>query len=221
MVDDETTLPSMFLTIYGLNKLSRKRLGTQANILSSLRFFYVYYYKKHKRTFDYDFYLKKYNIAYFIDELDGFFNYLLGKQHLNNEKDILGLGFLHSAIPKNNKITYGGHVRNVGKYFKYLNYRYMNVRFQDMSPSEAHKIHEANCLNLKDKIKIFNKIEVSKKEPASRYKSITDSQNIELNNMLIPSTPKFTDVDTGEVYEAVINPQNPFKEGFELVRPNY
>lgn len=220
MVDNETTLPSMFLTIYGLNELSKKRLGTQENILCSLRFFYVYYYKKYKRTFDYDFYRNNYNIAYFIDEQDGFFNYLLGKQHLNNEKDILGLGFLHSAISKNNRLTYGNHVRNVGKYLKYLNYRYMNVRFQDMSPSEAHKIHGANLSNLKDKVKVFDKVEVSQDEPASRYKSITEQQSIELTNMLIPSTPEFTDVDTGEVYEVVINPQNPFAEGFEQYR-NY
>lgn len=56
IVDDVTTLPVMFATIYGMNELSKKSLGTQENILCSLRFFYVYYYKKHKQTFDYDFY---------------------------------------------------------------------------------------------------------------------------------------------------------------------
>jgi hypothetical protein len=52
----------MFATIYGMNELSKKHLGTQENILCSLRFFYVYYFKKHKRTFDYDFYRSGYNI---------------------------------------------------------------------------------------------------------------------------------------------------------------
>lgn len=51
IVDDVTTLPVMFATIYGMNELSKKSLGTQENILCSLRFFYVYYYKKHKQTF--------------------------------------------------------------------------------------------------------------------------------------------------------------------------
>ncbi|MBY8072501.1 hypothetical protein KW488_07930 [Vibrio fluvialis] len=76
MVDNATNLPAMFVTIYGMNELSKKRLGTQENILGSLRFFYVYYYKKHKQTFDYDFYQLKYNIAYFIKELDVSINHL-------------------------------------------------------------------------------------------------------------------------------------------------
>ena len=70
IVDDVTTLPVMFATIYGMNELSKKHLGTQENILCSLRFFYVYYFKKHKRTFDYDFYRPVYNISCFIRELD-------------------------------------------------------------------------------------------------------------------------------------------------------
>ena len=98
IVDDVTTLPVMFATIYGMNELSKKSLGTQENILCSLRFFYVYYYKKHKQTFDYDFYRSGYNISCFIRELDGFFTYLLGKQHLSDETDIISNGFLHSAL---------------------------------------------------------------------------------------------------------------------------
>ncbi|EEP9413473.1 hypothetical protein QON05_000035 [Salmonella enterica] len=31
MVDDVTTLPVMFVTIYGMNELSKKHLGTQEN----------------------------------------------------------------------------------------------------------------------------------------------------------------------------------------------
>ncbi|EDV2502510.1 hypothetical protein CSU75_003292 [Salmonella enterica subsp. diarizonae] len=33
MVDDVTTLPVMFVTIYGMNELSKKHLGTQENFL--------------------------------------------------------------------------------------------------------------------------------------------------------------------------------------------
>lgn len=36
MVDDVTTLPVMFVTIYGMNELSKKHLGTQENILTYL-----------------------------------------------------------------------------------------------------------------------------------------------------------------------------------------
>lgn len=153
IVDDVTTLPVMFATIYGMNELSKKSLGTQENILCSLRFFYVYYYKKHKQTFDYDFYRSGYNISCFIRELDGFFTYLLGKQHLSDETDIISNGFLHSALSRTNKSTYGNHVRNVGRFLKYLNYRYMNLAYQDMSPTEAHQINQANHRDLAARIK--------------------------------------------------------------------
>lgn len=153
IVDDVTTLPVMFATIYGMNELSKKSLGTQENILCSLRFFYVYYYKKHKQTFDYNFYRSGYNISCFIRELDGFFTYLLGKQHLSDETDIISNGFLHSALSRTNKSTYGNHVRNVGRFLKYLNYRYMNLAYQDMSPTEAHQINQANHRDLAARIK--------------------------------------------------------------------
>lgn len=127
LIDDETTLPSLFVTIYALKNLRRKRLSTQGNIHRSLKFFYVYYFKKHKVSFDYAFHKAGYNIWEFIEELDGFFNKLLGQQHLNDKEDIVGLGFMLSGITKANKVTYGGHIRHVGSFFKYLNYRYMNV----------------------------------------------------------------------------------------------
>ncbi|MCD9474232.1 site-specific integrase [Photobacterium phosphoreum] len=220
LVDNETTLPPLFITIYALKNLRRKQLSTQRNIHRSLKFFYVYFFKKHKITFDYAFHEAGYNISKFIYELDGFFNYLLGQQHLNNEKDILGLEFMLSGITKANKVTYGGHIRHVGGFFKYLNYRYMNVSYQNMSPMEAHQISKANKENLAYAINNFNKIKVSQNEPAHRYKSITEMQSIELMNMLIPSTPAFTDVDTGENVDAVINPINPFEDGFQQNR-NY
>ncbi|WP_246851140.1 site-specific integrase [Vibrio crassostreae] len=220
LVDDETTLPSLFVTIYALKNLRRKRLSTQGNIHRSLKFFYVYFFKKRKVTFDYAFHEAGYNISKFIDELDGFFTYLLGQQHLNNEEDIVGLGFMHSGITKANKVTYGGHISHVGGFFKYLNYRYMNVSYQNMSPMEAHQISKANKENLAYAINNFNKIEVSQNEPAHRYKSITEKQSIELMNMLIPSTPAFTDVDTNQLVDAVVNPVNPFEEGFQQYR-NY
>lgn len=210
----------MFATIYGMNELSKKHLGTQENILCSLRFFYVYYFKKHKRTFDYDFYRSVYNISCFIRELDGFFTYLLGKQHLSDETDIISTGFLHSALSRTNKSTYGNHVRNVGRFLKYLNYRYMNLAYQDMSPVEAHQINQANHRDLADRIKVFNRVDVSRNEPAHRYKSITSQQSVELTNMLIPSTPEFSDIETGELFTAVVNPQNPFDSGFQQYR-NY
>ncbi len=50
MIDDKTDLPSMFLTIYGFNQLNKKALGTQENIMISIRFFYEYYLKKTQKN---------------------------------------------------------------------------------------------------------------------------------------------------------------------------
>ncbi|PSV16535.1 site-specific integrase [Photobacterium kishitanii] len=220
MIDEKTDLPSMFLTIYGFNQLNKKALGTQENIMISIRFFYEYYLKKHTKTFDYDLYQKNYNIDSFILELNSFFYYLLDKQHKNNKSHIEIINPIHLNISKYNKLTYGGHIRSIGRYFKYLNNRYMNVKYQKLSPTDAHNIQKNNEKVLAAEIKSFNSLSVSNNEPANRYKSITKIQYIALNNMLIPSTPEFTDIDTGEVYEEVINTQNPFKRGFEQYR-NY
>ncbi|WP_239838961.1 hypothetical protein [Vibrio sp. Isolate23] len=89
-----------------------------------------------------------------------------------------------------------------------------------MSPIDAHEVFKVNSSSLDAAIKSFNQIEVSQNEPSYRYKSITDKQSIELMNMLLPSTPAFTDVDSGERVESVINPVNPFEEGFQQYR-NY
>ncbi|WP_318492725.1 site-specific integrase [Photobacterium leiognathi] len=220
MVDLKTTQPSLFVTIYALKKLRRKKLSTQVNIHRSLKFFYIYFFKKHKLTFDYAFYEAGYNISKLINELDGFFTYLLGQQHLNNEEDIVGLGFMHTSITKANKVTYNGHIRHVSGFFRYLNFRYMNTAYQDLMPHDAHMFNKANLENLTYMLNTFNNIEVLQNAPAHRYKSISEMQNVELMNMLIPSTPAFTDVDTGEYVEAVINPLNPFEEGFQQYR-NY
>ncbi|PSV86543.1 hypothetical protein CTM94_01695 [Photobacterium leiognathi] len=220
MVDDVTTLPSLFVTIYGRNELSKKSLGIQENIYASLRFFYVYYFKKHKVTFDYAFHKAGYDISEFIDEFNGFFKYLLGKQHLNNLEDIVGLDFLYSGITKSNKVTYGNHIRNVSGFFRYLNIRYMNTAYQDLTPHEAHIFSKANREKLEYVMKDFNSIEVAQNAPVHRYKSISEKQNVELNNMLIPSTPAFADTETGEYFEEVDNPQNPFKDAFQQYR-NY
>lgn len=218
MVDKVTTLPSMFVSIYARNELSKKSFGTQKNTLVSLRFFYVYYFKKYKRTFDYDFYQSNYNISTFIHDFDGFFNYLLAEQQLNDNQDTITFEVPH--LTKANKVTYSSHIRHVGNFFRYLNFRYMNLRYQNMSPVAAHEINTANREDLAQIVKRFNSIEISKSEPANRYKSVTEQQNIDLNNMLIPSIPAFFDEETGEYIQKVLNPQNPFTRAFLQFR-NY
>lgn len=117
-VDDVTTLPSMFVSIYGGNQPSKKSFGDSGKQSGVIAVFYTYYYKKYK---------------------------------------------LHTAITKANKVTYGNHIRCVGGFFRYLNFRHMNLKYQNMSLIVAHEINTT-----------------------SRYKSIAEQQYIQLNNMLIP-----------------------------------
>ena len=54
-------------------------------------------------------------------------------------------------------------------------------------------------------------------EPAHRYKSITSQQSVRTNEHVNPSTPEFSDIETGELFTAVVNPQNPFDSGFPTI----
>ncbi|NRB69750.1 MAG: hypothetical protein HRU48_20685 [Vibrio sp.] len=83
VVDDVTTQPSLFVTIYTLTKLTKKKLGTQTSYLKALRFFYEFYERKHGCTFDGAFISAEYNVDSFLKEADHFFEYLLSQQHLD------------------------------------------------------------------------------------------------------------------------------------------
>lgn len=215
LVDDVTTLPSLFVTLYQLNELSGNSLGTQRNAITSLRYFYVYYLKKHKVTFDYDFIQEGFNTLRFLDEFQGFFDYLLGEQHKSDYDDIADITFINENSVK--KPSYREHLAVYGRFLKFLNERYMTPSYQEMLPSEVNALSERIERKRTKEVKRFNKkAKVTSSNPHA-YVSITDMQYIQLNNMLLPSTPEFVDVETGEIIEAKLNPCNPFnpfKEGF-------
>lgn len=88
LVDNTTTLPVLFGSIYSTRKLSLLRFRTQKKELLSLKYFYVFWLKKTGKTFDYSLYESHYDIALFIPELNTFFHYLLSKQHLDAQKHL-------------------------------------------------------------------------------------------------------------------------------------
>lgn len=214
LVDDTTSLPALFGSIYLTQHLSVKAFGTQKNELSSVKFFYNYWFKKTGETLDHFFYRTNYNIALFIDDLNGFFDYLLSQQHLTDNEYIANVGFLGTAISQVTKVTYAEHIRAVRRFLKFLNERYMSLVYQDMSAAEADRVCRSNARKLKSKVREFKKICKSKSEPASHYKSISRMQHTQLNNMLLPSSPEILDENTGEFFEAHKNPLNPFTDCF-------
>lgn len=213
LIDDVTTLPSLFVLIYLADVLAQKKFGTQRNELISIKFFYLFWYQKNNETFDYSFYKGNYNISSCINELNGFFDYLLGKQYSLSGNEISHIDFSGFAISKMTKVSCAGHVRAVGRFLKFLNSRYINIIYQDISPTDAELIFSNNVKRLTCKIKEFSRIEIAKREPAYHYKSISLEQHINLNNMLLPTTPEFI-ADTGEIFEMQENPFNPFNTPF-------
>ncbi|MGY1494979.1 hypothetical protein [Aeromonas dhakensis] len=211
LVDDVTTLPVLFGTIYLLNQLFKSRFSTQRNDLISLRFFYSFWLKTHGETFDHFFYRSSFDIASCIPELDNLFHYLLSKQHLTKENEPPTDSTVSNTVSQVNKSTCCTHIKNVARFLNYLNQRYMCVKYQSMSLAEANTNYSSNDLRLKSKVKEFNRLGPAKHTPATRYKSITYQQHLELNDMLLPSSPAVVDPDTGEMFEKVINPINPFQ----------
>ncbi|MFS1998820.1 site-specific integrase [Vibrio breoganii] len=219
VVDDVTTLPSLFCTIYLLHRLTKNSLGTQTNSLKALRYFYEFYERKHDgRTFDGDFFDKNFNIDPFLKEIDVFFEYLLSGQHTIKSSSYIPVKLLDpSSVAKE---SYVAHVLVVTRYFRFLNDRYTSMDYQDCSPTEVSLLHREIDKKIKQIVKEYNKQETNGTSNTKRYRSLTAQQTVLLNNMLIPSTEEFVDEDSGEVYPESINPQNPFESQFEQFR-NY
>ncbi|MBF4339187.1 site-specific integrase, partial [Vibrio anguillarum] len=91
---------------------------------------------------------------------------------------------------------------------------------QNCSPVEALQMHRDIDKKIDHIRKEYSQLELDSDSSTTRYKSLTEQQALLLDNMLLPSTEEFVDPDTGEVYPAVINPQNPFSSQFEQFR-NY
>ncbi|MGL1305599.1 site-specific integrase [Vibrio parahaemolyticus] len=218
IVDDVTTLPSLFVTIYTLTKLTKKKLGTQTNYLKALRFFYEFYERKHGCTFDGAFISAEYNVDSFLKEADHFFEYLLSQQHLDDSSSYISVSHISKSTAA--KEAYVAYVNVLTRYFRFLNDRYTCMDYQNCSPVEALQMHHDIDKKIDHIRKEYSQLDLDSDSSTTRYKSLTEQQALLLDNMLLPSTEEFVDPDTGEVYPAVINPQNPFSSQFEQFR-NY
>ncbi|MBE4576503.1 hypothetical protein BOO30_03120 [Vibrio navarrensis] len=218
VVDNVTTLPSLFLTIYTITKLTKRSLGTQTNSLKALRFFYEFYERKYGCTFDGAFLDANYYIESFLQEVDHFFDYLLSKQHIDGASSYISVSPISKSASA--KEAYVAYVHVVTRYFKFLNDRYTCMDYQNCSPLDASVMHREIEKKIDHIRKEYSKLEVDSNSPTTRYKSLTEQQALLLDNMLLPSIEEFVDPETGEVYPAVVNSQNPFSSQFEQFR-NY
>jgi integrase len=206
------------LTIYTITKLTKRSLGTQTNSLKALRFFYEFYERKYGCTFDGAFLNANYYIESFLKEVDHFFDYLLSKQHIDGASSYISVSPISKSASA--KEAYVAYVHVVTRYFKFLNDRYTCMGYQNCSPLDASVMHREIEKKIDHIRKEYSQLEVDSNSPTTRYKSLTEQQALLLDNMLLPSTEEFVAPETGEVYPAVMNPQNPFSSQFEQFR-NY
>ncbi|MFP2505029.1 site-specific integrase [Buttiauxella gaviniae] len=212
LIDNCTTLPVLFGSIYYIRRLTLLKFGTQKKELRSLKHFYSFWLKKTGKTFDLSLYESQYDIAQFIPQLDLFFHYLLNKQHVISQESLDTIAY---SGPFTHQIqsTNVAHLRAVVKFFTYLNQRYMNARYQHISGYELSKTREWNVQLLKEVISRFRRMS-STKNSMNSFRSMTQEQMLQLNNMLLPSSSAFIDQDSGTEYDSIVNTLNPFNSMF-------
>lgn len=212
LIDDHTTLPSLFVAIYSVRRLSLLRFRTQEKELFTLKYFFEYWDKKFSRTFDCCFINSGYNIADFIPELNIFYHYLLNKQH--HKKNQNNSNLYHTTLES--RKSNAEHLRTISKFFLYLNQRYMAQRYQQLDNLQLCKIRDCNERNVKLAIREFSKVQSQNMSMHSAYRSLTKDQLIKLENILLPSSPLIKDELVNESYHTntIKNELNPFRTLF-------
>lgn len=208
LIDDHTTLPSLFVAIYSVRRLSLLRFRTQEKELFTLKYFFEYWDKKFSRTFDYCFINAGYNIVDFIPELNIFYHHLLNKQH--HKKNQNNSNFYHTTLES--RKSNAEHLRTIAKFFLYLNQRYMIQRYQQLDNLQLCKIRDWNERNVKLTIREFSKVQSQNMSMHSAYRSLTKDQLIKLENILLPSSPLIKDelVNDSSYMNMKKNEFNPF-----------
>lgn len=87
LIDQETTLPSLYPLLYCINRLHFKSLGTQRSCLLHIRKFYEYWYNKTGHTFCYTINQSNKELFFLTHEVDLFHTYLLD-QHMNQTSSV-------------------------------------------------------------------------------------------------------------------------------------
>lgn len=214
LIDEVTKLPTLFTSIYAVEVLSSKKIGTQKRELSSLKLFHDYWLKKYGQSFDHYLIGTNYNIVECCNQLTSFYDFLD-----LNEIQIARISN-DNQEQQSSKSTRAGHVYGVHRFLRFLNNRYMNVIYQKINIKDVEKMYANNTKRLEDAIRPYSKLQKSSSDHSYKYKSITAEQHILLDDMLLPSLPEFTDPDTQFHFKATFNHHNPFKSSLEQFR-NY
>ncbi|AZS50094.1 hypothetical protein DM558_04575 [Entomomonas moraniae] len=210
LIDEQTTLPSLFVAIYSIRKLSLLRFRTQEKELFTLKYFFEFWENKFSKTFDFSFRESNYDIANCISELDGFYHHLSNKKHLRNTKNIVSIQNSSFESCRSN----AEHLRTISKFFQYLNQRYMNQIFQQIDRYELCKSRDWNERCIKSIVRNFSKVQPSGMKHNPTYRSLTKEQLLCLDEMLLPSSPLISESVPKENVSVYKNKLNPFSSLF-------
>ncbi|HHS9907476.1 TPA: site-specific integrase [Klebsiella quasipneumoniae subsp. similipneumoniae] len=204
-MDVKVCLPALYPLRYLVDHLEYRSLSTQSASLQAIKFFYEFWYMKHRTTFCYSFYCSGHDPAIAIHEMTDFFQYL--------ENDRL-LSFAPRSLPRihSSGMTNASRVRAVIRFIGYLIATYVSPYYQNETPKELSR--HASRLNTrllicKDE---FKTLESSHQRYSSRvtqgFQSMTGDMVENVYRIVVPSSKHKS------------NLLNPFPYGFIQFR-NY
>ncbi|WP_421009514.1 site-specific integrase [Klebsiella aerogenes] len=204
-MDVKICLPALYPLRYLVDHLEHRSLSTQSASLQAIKFFYEFWYMKHRTTFCYSFYCSGHDPAIAIHEMTDFFQYLENGRLLRFAPR--SLPFKHSS-----GMTNASRVRAVIRFIGYLIATYVSPYYRNETPKELSR----HASRLSTRLLIckdgFKTLERSNQRYSSRvtqgFQSMTGDMVENVYRIVVPSSKHKN------------NLLNPFPYGFIQLR-NY
>lgn len=137
-MDVKICLPALYPLRYLVDHLEYRSLSTQSASLQAIKFFYEFWFMKHRTTFCYSFYCSGHDPAIAIHEMADFFQYLENGRLVS---------FVPKALPfkHSSGMTNAARIRAVIRFIGYLIATYVSPYYRNETPKELS--HHASRLN--------------------------------------------------------------------------
>ncbi|WP_250204373.1 hypothetical protein [Escherichia coli] len=204
-MDVTICLPALYPLRYVVDHLEYRSPSTQSASLQAIKFFYDFWFIKHRTTFCYSFYFSGHDPAIAIHEMTDFFQYLENGRLVSFAPQ--ALPFKHSSC-----MTNASRVRAVIRFIGYLIATYVSPYYRNETPKELSRYASrlnTRLLICKDE---FKTLERSNQRYYSRvtqgFQSMTGDMVENVYRIVVPSSKHKN------------NFLNPFPSGFIQFR-NY
>ncbi|MGP2674918.1 site-specific integrase [Escherichia coli] len=132
LMDVTICLPALYPLRYVVDHLEYRSPSTQSASLQAIKFFYDFWFMKHRTTFCYSFYFSGHDPAIAIHEMADFFQYLENGRIVNSTPR--SLPFKHSS-----GVTNAARVRAVIRFIGYLIATYISPYYRNETPKELSR----------------------------------------------------------------------------------